>query len=139
MLEEGSVGGSRETQRCSGVWGVMGSRWASAAGARSERSGSPSRVVDLEDSSIEFMVSEEVTGEPESEVRRRFREETSPSSKGFGLVELGSAEAARLEWSRGLETRSIGVVQEGGRRARSVEVQRRHTVVRDAPATAAQN
>lgn len=32
---------------------------------------------------------------PEREVRRRFREEMSPSSKGFGRVEQGSEETAR--------------------------------------------
>lgn len=139
MLDEASVAGSCETHRCSGVWGVMGSWWIFAAGASSERRGSPSRVEDLEDSLIGLTVSWEAPGEPEREVRRRFREEMSPSSKGLGRVELGSAESARSGWSRGLETRSIGVVQDGGRRARSVEVQRRHTVARDAPATAAQN
>jgi hypothetical protein len=85
------------------------------------------------------MASREVVGEPEREVRRRFLEEISPSSKGFGLVELGSADVARSESSGRLESRSIGVVQEMARRARSLDVQRRHTVAKDAPATAAQN
>lgn len=80
----------------------------------------------------------EMVGEPEREVRRRFLE-ISPSSKGLGRVELGSADAARSESSGRFESRSIGVVQEMVMRARSVDVRRRHTVAKGAPATAAQN
>ena len=41
---------------------------------------------------------------PVSEVRRRFREETSVSSKGFGRVVQGSEETARSLDSSGLES-----------------------------------
>lgn len=48
---------------------------------------------------------------PLREVRRRFLEEISPSSKGLGRVEQGSEETARsLDWT-GLEAGSIWLVQ----------------------------
>jgi len=48
---------------------------------------------------------------PLREVRRRFREEISLSSKGLGRVEQGSEETARsLDWT-GLEAWSIWLVQ----------------------------
>lgn len=77
-------------------------------------------------------------GDPESEVRCRLRDDMLLSSKGFGRVELASAEAARSGRAGDLEAGSIGIV-ERGQRGQSVEVQRRHTVAKDAPAIAAQN
>lgn len=50
--------------------------------------------------------------EPEREVRRRFRDE-SPSAKGFGLVEQGSAETARSRRSGDWEARSMRVASGG--------------------------
>jgi hypothetical protein len=68
-------------------------------------------VVELEESRIGFTVSRESAGDPESEVRRRLRDVISPSSKGFGRVELASAEAARSGKSGDLEAGSIEVVR----------------------------
>ena len=50
--------------------------------------------------------------EPEREVRRRFREESS-SSKGFGLVEQISAETARSRGSGDSEAWSMRVASGG--------------------------
>lgn len=48
---------------------------------------------------------------PPREVRRRFREERSLSSKGLGRVEQGSEETARSLGSSATEAWSIWVVQ----------------------------
>jgi hypothetical protein len=139
MLEGGSAGRSHMGDLDSGVPGATGFGRGSATEAGRGRTESVSRVVELEESRVGFTVSRELAGDPEREVRRRLRDEMSLSSKGFGRVELASAEAERSGRSGDLEVGSIGVVKKRGQRGRGVKVQRRHTVTRDAPAIAAQN
>jgi hypothetical protein len=110
MLEGGSVGGSRIEVPGSGVFGATGSDRASTAESRLGTTGSVSSVVELEESWSGFTVSREFVGDPERDVRRRLRDEISPSSKGFGRVELASAEAARSGRSRDIVDGSIGIV-----------------------------
>lgn len=138
MLEGGSAGRSHMGDPESGVPGATGFDGGSATEGRG-RTESVSRVVELEESRMGFTVSRELAGDPEREVRRRLRDEISLSSKGFGRVELASAEAERSGRSGDLEVGSIGIVKKRGQRGRGVKVQRRHTVARDAPAIAAQN
>lgn len=80
----------------SGVWGVAGSvsSFMVTESARSSESvvGSSPR----DDGVLLF------TEAPDGEVRRRFRDVISLSSKGFGRVEQGSEETARSLGSRGL-------------------------------------
>lgn len=148
MLDDGSVIGSHNGLRGSGVFRMAGSGRAFAAVWRVETTGSVPRMMELADSLMGFTVSTEVVGEPETEVRCRFRDATSLSSKGFGRVELGSAETARSERSGDSRVGSIGRMCEDrgrigtrmrGSRARSVKMQRRHAVARDAPTRAVQN
>jgi hypothetical protein len=94
-------------------------------------------VVELDMSCTERTVSMDRLREPDSDVRRRFRDEWSLSSNGLGLVEEGSEETARSLGSGDLEAWSIGMVQ-GGYAAQVLELQRRHTVARDGSAAAAQ-
>lgn len=83
-------------------------------------------------------VSTEAEGEPEADVRRRLRDETSLSSKGFGRVELGSGEVLGSRASRISGTGAIWPVRMSVA-ARSVEVQRRHGDARAVWAAAIEN
>jgi hypothetical protein len=83
-------------------------------------------------------VSTDAEGEPEAEVRRRLRDETSLSSKGFGRVELGSGEVLGSGTSEATGTGSIWPVRKSVA-ARSVEVQRRHGDARAVWAAAIEN
>jgi hypothetical protein len=81
----------------SGVWGVAGSVWSFMV-TESARS-SESVVGSSPRDDGELLLSTET---PDGEVRRRFRDVVSLSSKGFGRVEQGSEETARSLGSRGL-------------------------------------
>lgn len=83
-------------------------------------------------------VSIEAEGEPEADVRRRLRDETSLSSKGFGRVELGSGEILGIWISEVSGTVSIWPMRMMVV-ARSVEVQRRHGDARAVWAAAIEN
>lgn len=67
---------------------------------------------ELEVSMLSLVLSTERLREPpDMDVRRRFLEESSPSVKGFGLVELGSEETARSGASEDPVGRSIWLMQ----------------------------
>jgi hypothetical protein len=103
LLEDRGIGGRSAGAVClSGVLGTAGA--ADVAGVVGTAGSvstfivgscartSPSTVVELE---MSWEVSMDLAGDPDCEVRRRFREVKSLSSNGLGLVVLGSEETAR--------------------------------------------
>lgn len=139
-LEEGSVGGSRRVDCSSGVCGVEGPVsifMAESLGLRSSTRMSAAGELELTRPDL-ALSADRLREPPETEVRRRFLEASSPSVKGFGLVELGSEETARSGASEDTVGWSIWLTQ---RRvtARVLELQRRHSGARDDSAAAGQN
>ena len=104
-----------------GRWGVLGEAGSESRFMTEEKEGSPRDPpwkpgLGETRSLSEVVLSTDLLREaPLREVRRRFREEISPSSKGLGRVEQGSDETARSLDCTGLESWSIWVTQKENR------------------------